>query len=147
VDVRRVLVTGSRDWDNPLAVYKALAAERLSATANGLILVVVHGQCPTGADLSAHNWCESQRTGGVTNVDEEPYPADWERDCDENCYHKPRTKNGKPYCPVAGHLRNQKMVDRGADVCLAFPLPDSRGTVDCMKRARKAGIPVLEFNP
>lgn len=39
------------------------------------------------------------------------------------------------------------MVDLGADLCLAFPLPDSRGTKDCMARAKKAGIKVISMGP
>ncbi len=53
----------------------------------------------------------------------EPYPADW-------------TGLKKR----AGSVRNQKMVDLGADVCLAFPGPESKGTWDCVKKARAAGI-------
>lgn len=44
---------------------------------------------------------------------------------------------------AAGPIRNQGMVDSGADLCLAFPTKTSRGTRDCMRRARAAGIPVL----
>jgi hypothetical protein len=36
------------------------------------------------------------------------------------------------------------MVDLGADLCLAFPMPRSRGTWDCVRRAKKAGIVVRE---
>ena len=45
----------------------------------------------------------------------------------------------------AGPIRNQEMVDRNPDVCLAFPLENSRGTADAMKRAKKAGILVKVF--
>lgn len=57
----------------------------------------------------------------------EVHPADWPR-------------HGK----AAGHRRNAEMVALGADVCLAFPLGESRGTRDCVRRARDAGIPVVE---
>jgi hypothetical protein len=65
----------------------------------------------------------------MNRVPPEPYPADWS------------------FGKSGGPVRNQKMVDAGADVCLAFPLPDSTGTVDCMERARIAGIPTLVFEP
>jgi hypothetical protein len=45
---------------------------------------------------------------------------------------------------AAGPIRNQIMVDLGADLCLGFPLPGSRGTYDCMERARKAGIKTVQ---
>jgi hypothetical protein len=106
-------------------------------------LLVVHGDCPTGADRIARQWVEEMQHRGFEGVDQEPHPADWGRDCDEHCYHKPRTKNGEPYCPVAGHLRNQEMVDATAYACLAFPLPDSRGTKDCITRAKKADIEII----
>ena len=41
-----------------------------------------------------------------------------------------------------GHVRNHHMVSLGADLCLAFPLGESRGTRGCMAAAHKAGIPV-----
>lgn len=115
---RRVLVTGSRDWSDVSAVYAALDAQR----AKFPDLVVVHGDCPTGADSFARQWA---RTRGVPM---EAYPARWER-----------------YGKVAGPKRNQRMVDLGADVCLAFPLGASRGTRDCMRRAVVAGIPVVDM--
>lgn len=45
--------------------------------------------------------------------------------------------------PRAVALRNQAMVDLGANVCVAFPLLRSRDAWDCVRRARTAGIPVL----
>lgn len=44
-------------------------------------------------------------------------------------------------------VRNQRMVDRGADVCLAFIGPASKGSVDCMTRAQTAGTPVIVHGP
>ncbi|ASR75964.1 DprA-like DNA processing chain A [Mycobacterium phage GenevaB15] len=131
----RVLITGSRDWTDRHAVGLALQSE---LEKHGEILIL-NGMCERGADLHAH---EYYLMHGSKWVREKEFPADWSRDCTSSCYHKPRFKNGQRYCPLAGHLRNQAMVDFGADVCLAFPLEDSRGTYDCMKRAKKAGITV-----
>lgn len=58
----------------------------------------------------------------------ESHPADW-------------TRHGLK----AGNLRNQEMVDLGADVCLAFPLRGSRGTWDCAARALRARIALEVF--
>ena len=41
---------------------------------------------------------------------------------------------------AGGPIRNQRMVDSGADLCLAFTMPDSKGTWDCVRKARAAGI-------
>ena len=46
------------------------------------------------------------------------------------------------YGKRAGCIRNREMVQSGADLCIAFP--GGRGTADCIKQARKAGIPVFE---
>lgn len=129
----RVLVTGSRDWQDYSAVFNAIEIAIDEARAAGRTdVVVVHGQCPTGADWCAGEYCEDQCAwweGVGIALSEEPHPADW--------------SIGKK----AGPLRNQAMVDLGADVCLAFPLAGSRGTRHCMSAAEKAGIPVKVFSP
>lgn len=121
----RILVTGSRDWQDRETIGHALLDVR-DKPRPGVAsrMVLVHGDCPTGADAIANEW--AQRWGW----DVEPHPADWET-------------HGK----AAGPRRNQQMVDLGADICLAFPLPDSRGTRHCMAAAGRAGIPVHIFTP
>lgn len=114
--MKRVLVTGSREWADCYTIYRAL--QRLSEKHS---IIVVHGDCPTGADHLA------ERAARKLGVPTERHPADWSL--------------GKK----AGPLRNQKMVDLGADLCLAFPLPGSRGTLDCMRRAKAAGIKIVNL--
>lgn len=46
----------------------------------------------------------------------------------------------------AGPVRNRAMLDLRPGLVLAFPLPHSRGTLDCVKEARRRGIPV-EVDP
>lgn len=116
----RVLITGSRDWQRPQAVTNALDDLLNSHTADPL--VVVHGACHTGADRIAQDWARRHA------VRDEPHPAEWTR-----------------YGRRAGPLRNQAMVDLGADVCLAFPTALSRGTRDCMQRAVAAGIRIINL--
>ena len=113
---KRILVTGSRDWKDRQTIYKVL--DRHS---RGGRVTIVHGDCPTGADRMAQDWAD------MMSQESEKHPADW-----------------KKYGRAAGPKRNQAMVDLGADICLAFVIPGSRGTIDCMKRAQKAGIEIVE---
>lgn len=81
--------------------------------------IVVHGGA-SGADRLA------ARVASRRGLTVEMYPADW-------------NKHGR----AAGVLRNQQMLDFGADLVIAFP--GGRGTADMVRRARKAGIPVREI--
>lgn len=121
----RILVTGSRTWEDQDAVHEALEAAYRSTRATPV--VVVHGSCPRGADDQAHAWAmEMSRQGRP--VLEETHPADWER-------------HGK----AAGPRRNAEMVNLGADICLAFIKDGSRGASHTADLAEKAGITVRRF--
>lgn len=116
----RILVTGSRDWDDParLAFHLGLAVG--AGLQEGRPVVVVHGACPRGADDMADRMARAHEGIGV-----EPHPADW-------------GQHGR----AAGFRRNAEMVQLGADVCLAFIRNGSRGASHCADLAEKAGIPV-----
>ena len=121
----RVLVTGSRNWtDEP---HRTIANDigRICEAAEraGREVVLVHGGA-RGADTIAE-WCALHEGATI-----EEHPADWAK-----------------YEKRAGTPRNAAMVALGADLCLAYPLPDSRGTWDCVRRARAAGIPTLVRSP
>lgn len=118
----RVLVTGSRNYPDPKHVHTVLNLLYIHVNP-GEVFTVVHGDCPTGADKFARSWCDTR--AGHPDVIEERHPADWE-------------KHGKK----AGPLRNIYMVDLGADMVIAFPYGESRGTRHCMQAAEAAGIPV-----
>ena len=126
------MVTGSRYFsDSPLLVDTLNKLNDIVDNSTALM----HGNC-SGLDImAARVWEESGRPTIAFN-------ADWYH-CDSNCYHSPRS-NG--YCPAAGPRRNQRMVDCGADLLLAFPINESRGTYDCIRRAKKAHIPVIIIN-
>lgn len=70
--------------------------------------------------------------------------ADWSAPCRDTCRpgHRRQRRDGTEYCPAAGNYRNQDMVDAGADAGVAVPLRGAanRGTKDCYRRARRAGI-------
>jgi len=127
----RVIVCGSRDWTDREIIHRELG--QISDRA-----VLVHGACETGADkIAAEEW-----EGAGLKV--EPHPASW-------LIHAPgwcRCGKVKPrVCKGAGPKRNQEMADLGADLCLAFPLKDSRGTWDMVRRAKKKGIEVKVVQP
>lgn len=118
----RILITGSRAWPDPQAVYDALnAAYREHGP-----FTLVHGDCSTGADFYAHEWV---RVGGAfLGCTEQRYPASWEA-----------------YGKAAGPMRNRHMVADGADLVLAFPLPSGSGTHHTIWLAERAGIPVRRY--
>lgn len=119
----RVIVTGSRRWDSMEAVFDALWGVFHEHGAFQLI----HGACSTGADDLASYW---YRTAGKhLGCTEMKYPANWNM--------------GK----AAGPARNVRMVSAGADLVLAFPLPEGSGTQHTMKLAKEAGIEVREVRP
>lgn len=115
----RVLVTGSRDWNDRPAIHEALMAVAYIDAVGPF--VVVHGMCPSGADAIASRWVGY--FGERIQVTEETHPANWRI-------------NGKR----AGFIRNAHMVDLGADICLAFIRNGSRGASHTAALAEQAGI-------
>lgn len=116
----RILVTGSRTWTDRRTIRDAL----VQAWRDCGDATLVHGDA-TGADRIAASIWEWGR------LPVEPHPADW--------------RPSGIYNPHAGKARNQKMVDLGADLCLAFIRDSSAGATDCAARAEEAGIPVRYF--
>lgn len=120
----RVILTGSRTWDDAKTIRLALEAVADGAVAANIPMVtVVHGACPRGADEIADQWVRWYR--GKTLVLAERHPALW-------------TKYGKR----AGMVRNEIMVSRGADLALAFIRDDSPGATHCAELASDAGMPL-----
>lgn len=124
----RILVTGSRDWEDRRAVLQALADLVIEAgylpPVDGLEgVTLVHGACPSGADAMADEIGQEWKKNYGLAV--EPHPAKW-------------AELGKR----AGFVRNAEMVALGADVCLAFIKNNSKGASHTAALAEKAGIPV-----
>ena len=95
----KVLITGSREWNDQKTILDALSA-LLSDHKAGDITVIVGGA--RGADKIAKEIAEFL----CMNVQE--FPAKWD-------------KFGKS----AGHIRNAEMVAQKPDICLAFPTASS----------------------
>ena len=119
----RLLVTGSRHYDNRDKVQKALWPWAMVSSKLLMPLTLVHGACPYGGlDLLASQLWDSW------GLPVYAVPAE----------HAP---DGR----FMGPERNQKMVDLGGyAACLGFPIDQSFGTRDCMRRAEAAGILTLE---
>lgn len=116
----RILVTGSRDWDDRDMIYQALAMTRGDTPHDQMVLVVGGAR---GADAIAKAYAESMDWGI------EEYRPDWER-----------------HARAAGILRNIEMVDTWPDICLAFIKNHSRGASHCAGYAESKGIPVRRFH-
>lgn len=108
----RVIVCGGRTYSDRETFAMALDAFHRDRP----FTLVLHGGA-NGADSLAHQWAANRKI--PTTI----FPADW-----------------KTYGKSAGPIRNQKMADHGADLCIAFH--GGAGTADMVKRAKKARIPV-----
>ena len=114
----RVLVCGGRDYQDAARVSQVLQIGHEKYKYSA----VIEGGAK-GADAWAAMWARSHGLPVVT------FPADWGRD-------------GK----AAGPKRNQRMIDEGKpDMVIAFP--GGRGTADMVRRAKAAGVKVLEVPP
>lgn len=117
----RILVTGSRDWDNRDLIARALRYH-FQAYPDAIL---VHGAARGADSLAAEYWA-----GLVPNPGErvEAHPVtsrDWELN--------PRR---------AGLDRNLYMISLGATIGLAFQRGRSPGTQHCLEHMIAAGIPV-----
>jgi len=123
----RVLVTGSRDWPDQSRLWEALDLAYENRASRDGIFLVVHGGAK-GADTMAMAWCRGRRRDGALSIYHEMHQARW-------------MQAGK-FVKAAGHQRNQRMVDKGADMALAFIRNDSPGATGCVRMIERAGIPL-----
>ena len=111
-----LLVSGTRDLednDNFIDIIGTTLSEAYQELGEATL---IHGDAPGVDTLASYIWKEF-------GLPQKAFPADW--------------KNlGK----AAGPIRNQQMVDLNPDLCIAFPSKNSRGTWDCVRRAKKANI-------
>lgn len=129
--MKRLLITGSRSWTDYATIDAELAAV-WHQWGRPPDIVLVSGGCPSGADrLCELAW---ERKGWA--VERHPVPReDWHR-----------------IGPAAGYVRNEQMVNLGADACRAFIAPcekrdcrepgfhGSHGARHCARLAEAAGM-------
>lgn len=116
-EAMRVLVCGGRDLD-PIEWVEAVREVLWSYEAT----LVIHGGA-RGGDHAGELAARAEELQSLI------YPAEWGR-------------HGR----AAGPIRNQRMLIEGRPD-LVVALPGSRGTADMKRRARAAGVPVLEIDP
>jgi hypothetical protein len=116
----RVLVTGSRDFDDVAVVREAISA--VLAYAKGRPITVIHGGC-RGADVLFARLAVEL----IPDVTIEVFFADW-------------AGLGRS----AGPVRNRLMVESGAEIACAFFIRgwESRGTAGCCRLLVAAGVPL-----
>jgi hypothetical protein len=124
IDTRRVLVCGSRYWNDSFALYAfldGLLARHQKESRSPM--VIIEGDAP-GADTYAGNWAEYH----PWDAELVKYPADWDK-----------------YGKAAGPIRNKQMLEEGKPtLVVAFTdnLEESKGTKNMVTQAKKAGVPV-----
>ncbi len=118
-----ILICGSRDWDDFTTIKKYL--EEVKNTADNNLqkpITIIHGGCK-GADSIAGY--QAKQLGFQVRV----FKADWNK-----------------YGKAAGPIRNKQMLDEGnPNLVVAFhnALEESKGTLDMVSQAKKAGINVI----
>jgi hypothetical protein len=117
----KLIIAGSRSVNehDHMLVEKALQESGLGIIVGSCLNIdeVVCGMA-RGADTLGYNWALNQGLS-VTK-----FPADWDM-----------------FGKKAGFIRNQTMVDY-ADAALFLWDGHSRGTADCIRRAKRKGIPI-----
>lgn len=119
----KILTAGSRTWEGIWGEWRIqVVLNRLLLTAAALDspLRLMNGACPQGADAIVKRWADRR----LVPLDE--FPAEWLK-----------------YGNRAGLMRNEYMVNLGADMCVAFLRNNSRGTQNTIDLARAVGIPTF----
>lgn len=119
----RVIVAGSQTWHDTTAIYGALYDLLRQPRFTDTQPVIVHGDCPKGADQIANQWAN------INGILVEKHPAQWDTH-DKLC----RCGLYDSRCRRAGIRRNEEMVATGADISLVFINRCSKITQTCAKK-------------
>lgn len=144
---RRVLVTGSREYDDETALCATLDRifGEVSEDPDGVLFLIRSEQerlgLPCGPERIAARWATGRIDQGLPVV-EEVYPADWRGDCVLECTHSGReTFRGVSVCPQAGERATAKIVAAEPDtalVCLRVGTSPVRAR-ERLRQLHKAG--------
>src|ERR1041384_2358810 len=119
--IDRVLITGGRDFLDVGYVFRKLNEFRALCGFS----ILMHGECPSGADALADRWCFN------VGVHVCRCPALWD-------FFKSQGKGR-----AAGVIRNRAMLTLHPQLVIAFP--GDKGTADMLKVARSAQLPTLDL--
>lgn len=131
----KILFTGSRDLKDRRLVHTVLDRTVAQVPEEQTVILMEGGA--RGGDRLANEWADARRP----RIRPRPYPADWNR-----------------FGNRAGIIRNEEMVDRKPDVCLAIiqacvspecdvPEPHgSHGATHCAEYAKSEGIETFKFD-
>ncbi len=124
--IPRILVCGGRDFTDFSLLSKTLNAICVAhgwwidVHDNPSFCVHIISGGAQGADALAKRWAQLH---GCPFTE---FPADWDR-----------------HGEAAGPIRNQQMLDEGRPM-LVVAFPGGKGTADMVRRAREAGVEVIE---
>lgn len=135
--MKRLLVTGSRAWQDRNLIRVALRSAVLSLGVPTREITLVHGDAQ-GADRMAGY------IGRQMGMVIEAHPANWRR-CTDECIHDLRA--AKKYCPDAGYRRNAEMIATMpvGSLTLAFAANIPSGTSGCAQVTRRCGLTVVDW--
>lgn len=128
----RVLVCGGRNFRSPAQVFRVL--DELHAERK--FTALIQGGA-SGADAFARDWACTK-----PEIKRWKCPAKWTDLSHPDAVIRTR-RDGTKYDAKAGARRNAKMLEWKPDLVVAFP--GGSGTADMVRRARAAGIEVIEI--
>jgi len=131
----KILVCGDRKWSNIESIRKAIEEVRMQYS-NEQSFTIIHG-CATGADTLAGE------VGKELGLEIMEFPAKW-REWEDKPEYQVGEVNGRKYWKLAGVVRNTEMLKAQPEVVLAFynDISKSKGTLDMIKQANRAGVEV-----
>lgn len=142
---KRILMTGSRDWDDVASVRSAIKKALKILAVDPENATLIHGAAKGADSLAA---IVAQEMG----LKIEPHPAQWNvhsANCpttdpgNGGCWQGRKGTNGRLSCRRAGFRRNQEMIDSGADVLIAFIRDQSKGATGTLDLWIKENKPYI----
>lgn len=142
----KVIIAGTEEFTDKEFLFQScldiIAKEQYEREIPNKELGFVSGHNPRGGDYYGEQF--AKKYGFSPKL----FPADWNNMSEQPCL----PKNGfyGLYNALAGHNRNQRMIDHvaenGGGILIAFRINNSPGTTDVIKRAKKAGIKIFQID-